>query len=113
MLYASFTVFMFSAFIAMLGKQWLHHYTSAIDIQGSPTERGQNRRWKFDRLATWHFHRVVQLPLFMIQVGMWLFLCALTRDPSNSNATHTWITFGVASLTVVLSLPAIVLKRPS
>ena len=113
MLYASFTVLMFSAFIAMLGKQWLHHYTSAIDIQGSPTERGQNRQWKFDGLATRHFHRVVQLQLFMIQVGIWLLLCALTRYLLSFNTTLTWIAFGVASLTVVLSLPAIVLKRPS
>ena len=113
MLYASFTVFMFSAFIAMLGKQWLYYYASAIDIQGSATERGRNRQREFDRLVTWQFHRVMRLPEFMIRVGIWLLCCTITRHPSNSNTTLTGIALGFASLHVVFSLSVIVLKRPS
>ena len=113
MLCASFTAFMFSAFIAMLGKQWLYHYTSAIDIQGSPTERGQNRQREFDRLATWHFHRVMQLPLFMLQVGISLCICALARYLWNTNTTLTWIILGSTSIAAIRSLSTIVLGRPS
>ena len=113
MLCASLTAFMFSAFIAMLGKQWLYHYASAIDIQGSATERGRNRQREFDRLVTWQFHRVMRLPEFMIRVGIWLLCCTITCHPSNSNTPLTGIALGLASLHVVFSLSVIVLKRPS
>ena len=39
-LFASLTASLFSAFLAMLGKQWLNRYDSA-DMRGSAIERSQ------------------------------------------------------------------------
>ena len=40
-LYASLAASLFSAFLAMLGKQWLNRYAST-DMRGSVIQRGQN-----------------------------------------------------------------------
>ena len=41
--YASLVASLFSAFLAMIGKQWLNRYAS-IDMRGSAIERSQNRQ---------------------------------------------------------------------
>ncbi|KAF9647585.1 hypothetical protein BDM02DRAFT_2634490 [Thelephora ganbajun] len=53
-LYGSLAVSLFSAFLAMLGKQWLNRYAS-IDMRGSAIERSQNRQRKFDGIVNWYF----------------------------------------------------------
>jgi len=42
MLYASLAASVFSAFLAMLGKQWLNRYAS-VNMRGSTIERSQNQ----------------------------------------------------------------------
>ena len=60
---ASLAISLLSAFLAMLGKQWLNRYDSA-DMRGSATERGQNRQRKLDGIVAWYFNYVMEsLPL--------------------------------------------------
>jgi hypothetical protein len=52
MLYASLAASLLSAFLAMLGKQWLNRYASA-DVRGTGIERSQNRQRKLNGIITW------------------------------------------------------------
>jgi len=76
-LFASLAASLFSAFLAMLGKQWLNRYAS-VDIRGSAIERGQNRQRKLDGIVTWYFDHVMQLLPLMLQATLLLLGCALS-----------------------------------
>ena len=77
-LFASLAVSLFSAFLAVLGKQWLNRYES-IDMRGSAIERSHNRQRKLDGIIVWYFNHVMgSLPL-MLQAGLLLLGCALSR----------------------------------
>ena len=77
-LFASLAVTLFSAFLAMLGKQWLNRYAST-DMRGTAIERNQNRQRKLDGIVTWHFDHVMESLPLMLQVGLLFFGCALSR----------------------------------
>ena len=77
-LYASLATSLFSAFLAMLGKQWLNRY-STIDMRGSEIERSQNRQRKLDGIVTWHFDHVMESSPLMLQFALLLLGCALSR----------------------------------
>jgi len=55
-LFASLAMSLLSAFIAMLGKQWL----KSVDMRGSAIERSQNRQRKLNGVVTWYFDHVMQ-----------------------------------------------------
>ena len=76
-LYASLATSLFSAFLAMLGKQWLNRY-STIDMRGSEIERSQNRQRKLDGIVTWHFNHVMESSPLMLQFALLLLGCALS-----------------------------------
>ena len=64
-LFASLGSSLLSAFLAMLGKQWLNRYDSS-DMRGSAVERGQNRQRKLDGMIAWYFDYVMEsLPLML------------------------------------------------
>ena len=77
-LYASLTISLFSAFLAMLGKQWLNRYKST-DMRGSAAERSQNRQRKLDGIVAWYFNSVMESLPLMLQVALLLLGCALSR----------------------------------
>jgi len=77
MLYVSLAISLFSAFLAMLGKQWLNKYAST-DMQGTAIERSQNRQSKHNGIVIWHFHHLMELLPLMLQVALLLLDCALT-----------------------------------
>ena len=77
-LYASLAASLFSAFLAMLGKQWLNRYAS-IDMRGSAIERSQNRQRKLDGIVTWYFDHVMESLPLMLQFALLLLNCALSR----------------------------------
>ena len=76
-IYASLAASLFSAFLAMLGKQWLNRYAS-IDVRGSATEPSQNRQRKLDRVVTWYFDYVMESLPLMLQLALLLLGCALS-----------------------------------
>lgn len=77
LLYASLVTSLFSAFLAMLGKQWLNRYAS-IDMRGSVVERSQNRQRKLNGIVTWYFDYVMESLPLMLQVSLLLLGCALS-----------------------------------
>jgi hypothetical protein len=95
-LFASLVVSLFSAFLAMLGKQWLNRYDSA-DIRGSVVERSQNRQRKLDGIIVWYFNNVMELLPLMLQAALLLFGCALSRYLWEVNRTIASVVLGVTS----------------
>ena len=78
MLFASLAASLFSAFLAMLGKQWVNRYES-IDVRGSAIERYHNRQQKLDGTVTWYFNPVMESLPLMLQGALFLLGCALSR----------------------------------
>lgn len=71
LMYASLSTSLIAALGAVLGKQWLGHFTRCgrgpIDI------RGRLRQQKMDGLQTWHFSAVLEALPLLIQVSLLLF----------------------------------------
>ena len=99
-LFASLSASLLSAFLAMLGKQWLNRYAS-IDMRGSVIERSQNRQRKLDGIVTWYFDAVMESLPLMLQVALLLLGCALSRYLWDSYTTVASVVLGVASLGIL------------
>ena len=102
-LFASLTASLFSAFLAMLGKQWLDRYKS-VDLRGSAIERSQSRQRKVDGIAAWYFDQVMQSLPLMLQAALLLFGCALSRYLWEVNTTVASVVIGVTSFGVLFYL---------
>jgi len=94
-LYASLAATLFSAFLAMLGKQWLNRYAS-IDMRGPAIERSQNRQRKLDGIVTWYFDHVMELLPIMLQFALLLLGCALSWYLWEINTIVAAVVLGVA-----------------
>ena len=57
-LFASLVTSLLSAFLAMLGKQWLNRYES-INMPGLAVQRSHDRQRKLDGVITWYFNHVM------------------------------------------------------
>ena len=99
-LYASLTISLFSAFLAMLGKQWLNRYVST-DMRGSAIERSQNRQQKLDGIVAWYFNSVMESLPLMLQVALLLLGCALSRYLWEISITIASVVLGVTSFGVL------------
>ena len=99
-LYASLAASIFSAFLAMLGKQWLNRYAS-IDMRGSGIERSQNRQQKLDGIVTWYFDYVMESLPLMLQFSLLLLGCALCRHLWELDTTVASVVLGVISFGVI------------
>ena len=100
MLYASLTISLFSAFLAMLGKQWLNRYVST-DMRGSAIERSQSRQRKLDGIVAWYFNSVMESLPLMLQVALLLLGCALSRYLWEISITIASVVLGVTSFGVL------------
>ena len=99
MLYASLAASLFSAFLAMLGKQWLNRYAST-DMRGTAIERSQNRQRKHDGIITWYFDHVMESLPLMLQFALLLLGCALSRYIWGIDTTVASVVLGVTSVGV-------------
>ena len=99
-LYASLTVSLFSAFLAMLGKQWLNRYAST-DMRGSAVERSQNRQRKLDGIVAWYFDSVMESLPLMLQIALLLLGCALSRYLWEISIIIASVVLGVTSFGVL------------
>jgi len=99
-LYASLATSIFSAFLAMLGKQWLNRYAS-IDVRGSAIERSQNRQRKLDGIVRWYFHHVMESLPLMLQFALLLLGCALSIYLWGINTTVASVVLGITSLGIL------------
>ena len=95
-LFASLAISLLSAFLAMLGKQWLNRYSSA-DVRGSAVERSHNRQQKLDGIVAWYFDYVMESLPLMLQAGLLLLGCALSRYLWDISITIASVVIGVTS----------------
>ena len=93
-LFASLATSLFSAFLAMLGKQWLNRYAS-VDMRGSAIERSQNRQRKLDGIAAWYFDHVMESLPLMLQFALLLLGCALSHYLWGIDTTIASVVLGV------------------
>ena len=106
-LYASLAASLFSAFFAMLGKQWLNRYAST-GMRGTSIERSQDRQRKLDGTATWCFDYVMESLPLMLQFALLLLGCALSRYLWDINATIARVVVGVTGFGVAFYIFVIV-----
>ena len=103
LLFASLTASLFSAFLAMLGKQWLNQYAS-VDMWGSAIERSRNWQRKVDRIVSWYFDNVMESLPLMLQAALLLLGCALSRYLWEINMTVALVVLGITSFSVLFYL---------
>ena len=99
-LFASLSASLFSAFLAVLGKQWVNRYAS-VDMRGSVIERSQNRQRKVDGVVSWYFDPVMESLPLMLQVALLLLGFALSRYLWEINATVASVVLGFTSAGVL------------
>jgi len=102
-LYASLAASLLSAFLAMLGKQWVNRYAS-IDMRGSAIERSQNRQRKLDGIIAWYFEHVLECLPLMLQVALLLLGCALSRYLWEVNTAVASVVVSVTSFGMLFYL---------
>ena len=112
MLYASLAVSLLSAFLAMLGKQWLNGYASA-DMRGTAIERSQNRQRKLNGIVNWHFEHVMESLPLMLQIALLLLGCALSQYLWGIDTTVASVVIGVTSFGILFYLFILVAGTPS
>ena len=102
-LFTSLATSLFSAFLAMLGKQWLSRYAST-DMRGTAIERSQNRQRKLDGIVAWYFDHVMELLPLMLQAALLLLGCALSRYLWEVDTTVGSVIVGATTSGVVFYL---------
>ena len=102
-LYASLGVSLFSASLAMLGKQWLGRYVS-VGMRGSTIERSQDRQRKLDGIIAWYFDHVMgSLPL-MSQAALVLLGYAFSLYTWGINTTVASVAIGATLFNLLFYL---------
>jgi hypothetical protein len=99
-LFASLTVSLFSAFLAMLGKQWLNRYEST-DTRGSAIERSHDRQRKLGGIVERYV--MESLPL-MMQVALLFLGLSLSRYLWEINITIASVVLGATMFGVLFYL---------
>ena len=102
-LFASLAASLFSALLAMLGKQWLNRYDST-DMRGTAVERAQSRQRKLNGIIAWYFHYVMESLPLMLQGALLLLGCALSRYLWEVNIIVASVVLGITSLGISLYL---------
>ena len=99
-LYMSLAASLLSAFLAMLGKQWLNRYAST-DMRGTAIERSQDRQRKLDGIVTWYFDHVMESLPLMLQAALLLLGCALSCYLWDIDITVASVVIAVTSLSII------------
>jgi hypothetical protein len=96
-LFASLSVTLFVAFIAVLGKQWILYYTRAT-TWGNVVDRGKERQVKLAGLQKWGLHLIMESLPVMLQFALLLFGVALTVYLWDLNVSVAEVVFAVTSI---------------
>ena len=97
LLFASLSVTLLVAFIAVLGKQWIIYYTR-VTTWGNIVDRGKEHQAKLAGLRKWGLHLVMESLPVMLQFSLLLFGAAL--------AVYLW-DLNVSLAEVVLAITSI------
>ena len=106
-LYSSLAASLLSAFIAMLGKQWLNRY-SQVEMRGSVIDRSRHRQRKMNGMVTWHFDLVMESLPLMLQAALLLLGYALsdylfTIDNVIAGVVVAFTAFGLLFYVLIVS----------
>ncbi|KAG8945045.1 hypothetical protein FRC03_001827 [Tulasnella sp. 419] len=74
--FASLCCSLFTAFGAVIGKQWLNHYGRESQLR-SPSDRGIERHRKYMGLEKWKFQAVVETLPTLLQFSLFFFFIGL------------------------------------
>ena len=102
-LVASLFTSLLSAFLAMLGKQWLNRCTP-VDTRGTIIQRSQHRQRKFDGIRNWYFDHVMEALPLMLQAALLLLGCALSRYLWEIDTTVASVVLGFTAFGVLFYL---------
>ena len=111
-LFATLTISLLSAFLAMLGKQWLNRYEST-NMRGSAIERSHDRQRKFGGIVGWYFDYVMESLPLMLQAALLLLGCALSRYLWDIDVTVASVVLGVTSFGVIFYLSIVIVGTTS
>ncbi|KAG8965671.1 hypothetical protein FRC03_000306 [Tulasnella sp. 419] len=107
--FASLSCSLFTAFGAVLGKQWLNHYKRE-GKRMTLAERGRERQKKYIGLAFWHLEQVVETLPTLLQLSLFLFLGALVdfiwplnEATASVIAALSIVTFGFYVITTTIA----------
>ena len=92
-LYSSLAASLLSAFVAMLGKQWLNRYDQ-VEMRRSVVDRSRHRQGKMDGMITWHFDLVMESLPLMLQAALLLLGYALSEYLFSINKTVAGVLIG-------------------
>ena len=92
-LYSSLAASLLSAFVAMLGKQWLNRYAQ-MEMRGSVIDRSRHRQRKMNGMVTWHFDLVMECLPLMLQIALLLLGYALSNYLFFINKTVASVVIG-------------------
>ena len=95
-LYSSLAASLLSAFVAMLGKQWLNRYAQ-VEMRGSVVDRSRHRQRKMDGMVTWQFDLVMECLPLMLQAALLLLGYALSNYLFFINKTIASVLIGFTS----------------
>jgi len=107
LLYTSLSTSLLAAFLAMLGKQWLHRYTRHKG--GSAAERCGDRQRKLDGLERWKFRIVIESPSVLLQLSLLLLVVGLSRSLWDINRTVAWVVVGFTIFGALLYVVIVVI----
>ncbi|KAF9789804.1 hypothetical protein BJ322DRAFT_1001094, partial [Thelephora terrestris] len=99
-LFSSLAASLFSALLAMLGKQWLNRYIY-VDVRGSAIERSQHRQVKLNGIVRWYFDYVMGSLPVMLQFSLLLLGCALSQYLWTMNTIVTAVVLGATAFGVL------------
>ena len=99
-LFSSLAASLFSALLAMLGKQWLNRYIY-VDVRGSAIERSQHRQLKINGIVKWYFEYVMGSLPVMLQFSLLLLGCALSQYLWTMDSTVAAVVLGTTSFGVL------------
>ena len=106
LMYASLSISLLAAFVAMLAKQWLNRYLR--NEGGSTVERCGDRQRKCDGLEKWPLHLFVESLPVMLQISLLLLACGLCRHMWSINTFVTYILIALTALGISFYLGIVV-----
>ncbi|KAG8919923.1 hypothetical protein FRC02_001264 [Tulasnella sp. 418] len=112
--FASLCCSLFTAFGAVLGKQWLNHYKKE-GKRMTPANRARERQRKFMGLDYWHLEQVVETLPILLQISLFFFLAALVGFiwPLDSTVAGVITMFSIISVGFLIITTVISVVSPS
>ncbi|KAK0196142.1 hypothetical protein F5146DRAFT_1028683 [Armillaria mellea] len=105
--FTSLALSLTTALIAVLVKQWLHHYTSLPS--GTPRERSHVRQYRYTGFQKWNVPMIAGLLPVLMHASLALFFAGLSVFLYPLRTSLSWIVGAIAALAYTVYLIAIIL----